>query len=66
MIQQPTLPVQQAAVQQQLQQQPVAYAQPMPEYNAIKININGANVTAPNQQPVATVPTQGQNVNYLA
>jgi len=66
MIQQPTLPMQQAAVQQQIQQTPqVAYAQPLPEYNAIKININGANVAAPSQQP-QNVPVQGQNVNYLA
>lgn len=68
MIQQPTLPVQQAAVQQQFQQQPqlMAAAQPMPEFNAIKININGANVTAPSQQPVAAAPAQAQNINYLA
>ena len=66
MIQQPTMPVQQAAVQQQIQQNPQLAALPVPEYNAIKININGANVSAPGQQPVATMPTEGQNVNYLA
>ena len=72
MIQQPTLPVQQAAVQQQLQQNPqIAPAAQMPEFNAIKININGATVGAPNQQPVPQAaylpaPEVGQKVNYLA
>lgn len=75
MIQQPTLPVQQTAVQQQLLQNPQAIpAQPMPEFNAIKININGAAVTAPSQQPQLPVTTEayapaaevGKNVNYLA
>lgn len=73
MIQQPTLPVQQVAVQQQLQQNPqMAQATQMPEFNAIKININGATVGAPSQpvlpQPNAYLPAPevGQNVNYLA
>ena len=49
MIQNPTLPVQQAAVQQQYQQGqvPMAAMQNKPEFNAIKINIMGAQVGAP-------------------
>lgn len=71
MIQQPTLPVQQTAVQQQLQngQAPVYPAVPAPEFNAIKINITGANVSAPSQA-ACPVPVQIQEqepkVNYLA
>ena len=45
-------------------------AQPLPEFNAIKISINGASVNAPSQQPqpnaYAPAPQVGQNVNYLA
>ena len=71
MIQQPTLPVQQSAVQQQLQQNqvPVFPVAPPPEFNAIKINITGANVSAPSQatsQLPAAVPQQDQKINYLA
>lgn len=72
MIQQPTLPVQQAAVQQQYQQNPAQVMPSVPEFNAIKINITGANVTAPSQAP-AEVPSaapceamQQPTVNYLA
>lgn len=81
MIPQPTtnyLPVQQAAVQQQIQQ---GQAMPAPnEFNAIKINILGASVGAPGQQaapmpmqmpaPSATQPqipeAQAQKLNYMA
>lgn len=71
MIQQSTLPVQQTAVQQQLQQNQVpAYpVAPAPEFNAIKINITGANVSAPSQNPYpvpATAPQQDQKINYMA
>ena len=72
MIQQPTLPVQQNAVQQQYQQCPVQMMPQAPEFNAIKINITGANVSAPSAaQPVSqqTAPadnTQQPTVNYLA
>ena len=69
MIQQPTLPVQQAAVQQQLQQTPQVAPTQMPEFNAIKININGASVSAPSQVPqmaYTPAPEVGQKVNYLA
>lgn len=75
MIQQPTLPLQQAAVQQQLQQNPQACVQPKDTYNAINISINGASVNAPSQHPVVPVqqPEQviqpepnTQNINYLA
>ena len=73
MIQQPTsyAPVQQAAVQQQLQQAPA-------EFNAIKINILGANVAAPAQQaapmpapqpeqaPAQPQAPEGQQLNYIA
>ncbi len=71
MIQQPTLPVQQTAVQQQLQQgqAPVYPTVPAPEFNAIKINITGANVTAPSlpQFPdTVQQPQQEQKINYMA
>ena len=71
MIQQPTLPVQQNAVQQQYQQCPVQMMPQAPEFNAIKINITGANVSAPaqvqpNSQPVPTEAVQQPAVNYLA
>lgn len=72
MIQQPTLPVQQAAVQQQYQQNPVQMMPQAPEFNAIKINITGANVAAPAQTPACapqTAPADGAQqptVNYLA
>ena len=74
MIQQPSLPVQQTAVTQQYQQGLVPAA---PEFNAIKININGARVDAPSQGVPAPMPMplpaeqqpeaqQAQNLNYLA
>ena len=71
MIQQPTLPVQQTAVQQQLQQGqvPVYPVAPAPEFNAIKINITGANVTAPSQTqcPIQSdAPQQEPKINYMA
>lgn len=72
MIQQPTLPVQQNAVQQQYQQNPVQMMPQAPEFNAIKINITGANVAAPGQTPTCTPQpapadsAQQQTVNYLA
>lgn len=71
MIQQPTnyLPVQQAAVQQQIQQLPT----PAAEFNAIKINISGATVGAPQApmgqnipQPALYPEAPGQKLNYLA
>lgn len=71
MIQNPTLPMQQAAVQQQMQQTPVQ-ACPMQnpaEFNAIKINIQGAQVGTPAQQisyPVPQDPNAGQQLNYQA
>ncbi len=81
MIQQPTnyLPVQQAAVQQQMAQGQV----PAPnKYSAIEINILGASVN-PTQSPVAPPPApapapapvaenvqpqipEGQKLNYMA
>ena len=71
MIQNPTLPVQQTAVQQQYQQGqvPVQGMQAQPEFNAIKINIMGAQVS-----PAQNVPAQysalpeapGQKLNYIA
>ena len=78
MIQQPTnyLPVQQAAVQQQMAQGQV----PAPnKYSAIEINILGASVN-PTQTPVAPPPPvpapvaenvqpqvpEGQKLNYMA
>lgn len=70
MIQQPSLPVQQTAVTQQYQQGLVPF--PAPEFNAIKININGARVDAPSQSVPAPLPAepqkeqQAQNLNYLA
>lgn len=51
---------------------PQAMTAPAPEFNAIKININGATVGAPSQapvvpqQPVPLPETVGQNVNYSA
>lgn len=72
MIQQPTLPVQQTAVQQQYQQNPVQMMPQAPEFNAIKINITGANVAAPAQTSACapkTAPADGAQqptVNYLA
>lgn len=72
MIQQPTLPVQQNAVQQQYQQNPVQMMPQAPEFNAIKINITGANVSAPAQAPASFPPAepadgaQQPTVNYLA
>lgn len=44
---------------------------PAPEFNAIKININGATVGAPSQAPVVQQPVQlqetvGNNINYTA
>ncbi len=71
MIQNPTLPVQQAAVQQQYQQGqvPMASMQAKPEFNAIKINIMGAQVGAPAQDVPAfyQAPEQlGQKLNYIA
>lgn len=71
MIQQPTLPVQQTAVQQQLQQSqaPIYPVAPAPEFNAIKINITGANVSAPAQSayPIpADTQQQDQKINYMA
>lgn len=82
MIQQPStnyLPVQQAAVQQQIQQGQVMLPAPAPnEFNAIKINISGATVGAPAQQacpmpapiptatPVQLPEAQEQKLNYMA
>ena len=83
MIQQPTnyLPVQQAAVQQQIQQgqvpmqQPMSPIAPMPrsEYNAIKIDIKGATVGTPQEQMGINIPqpalypeAPGQKLNYIA
>lgn len=53
---------------------PQALTAPAPEFNAIKININGATVGAPSQAPVimpqpAPIPAPeavGQNVDYTA
>ena len=65
MIQNPSLPTQQAAVTQQLQSNPI----PSAEFNAIKINITGAQVSAP-QQPIEAnipaLPTEGQKIDYKA
>ena len=71
MIQNPTLPVQQAAVQQQFQQGqiPVQGYQTMPEFNAIKININGAQVSPGQNLPVqypSFPEAPGQKLNYIA
>ena len=71
MIQNPTLPVQQTAVQQQYQQGqvPVQGMQTQPEFNAIKINIMGAQVSPGQNLPVQypTMPeAPGQNINYIA
>lgn len=51
---------------------PQAMTAPAPEFNAIKININGATVGAPSQgpvimqQPVPQPESVGQNVDYTA
>ena len=66
MIQQPTLPVQQTAVQQQYQQ---GLVPAVPEFNAIKINIVGAQVDAPANNtniPASQQSELGQNLNYTA
>ena len=71
MIQNPTLPVQQTAVQQQLQQGQVPVL-PRSEYNAIKIDITGATVgtAAPTgvnlPQPALYPEAPGQVLNYTA
>lgn len=66
-----SLPVQQAAVQQQIQQNqvPVMMSQPQQpasEFNAIKINITGATVGTPGQDAYAPYQPAGQKLNYLA
>lgn len=65
MIQQPTLPVQQCP------QNTSAVMPQAPEFNAIKINITGANVSAPAQTQTAmtqneTKDNSQQSINYLA
>lgn len=71
MIQNPTLPVQQTAVQQQYQQGqvPTQGLQTQPEFNAIKINIMGAQVSPGQNVPVqytALPEAPGQKLNYIA